>query len=552
MKTSHTHNRVNTGLCALGLLFGLLSAGMADAATHKADFNGDGYGDLLVGVPRENINGHKNAGAVNVFYGSRNGIPSEPSQTVHLDTPKIGNQAAIIGHASGQDNFGSSVAVGDFDHDGYDDAAIGIPYADYHGKRNPGAVTILYGSASGLHGPRNEMVGLGRFKNKVQNEAYFGTALAVGDINGDQYDDLAIGIPRYDVDAGNQGTIKDAGAIAVFFGSRKGLRNSTISPHFIIQKRRSGNPDGDGDAYVKGQSDRDDMMGRVLEFADFNTDGFADLAIGIPSEDIEENGVKTNAGGVFVLHGSPKGLTKGQRFIKDQEIEPGDNFGYSLAAGDFNGDRYPDLAIGALYEDVKGKKDAGAVTIVYGTRLGLDPNNRQFWHQDSKYVPGKLEAGDFFGKILAAGDFNGDGDDDLVVGVPNEDKKRWLRPSAFSTGFVVTFIGTSQGLKPFVSFHQDTQGIVDKREQGDEFGGALSVNDFNNDGKADLVIGVPGEDFSVRGSVKKNAGIVHVLYGNRIPFLSPGKTPVSSQSKRQWAAGGGQAEAGDSFGRSLP
>ena len=551
MKKQHQHNSTHKGFSVLALTCSLLFTSMAQAATHKADFNGDGYGDLLVGVPYEDVNGQRDAGAVGVVYGSQNGLASGPSQTLHLDTPGNGEQAAIQSYTRLSDRFGLSVAVGDFDNDGIDDAAIGAPFKDYLGKRDVGFVTILYGSATyGLHGPRNEYVGLGLFKNKVQNLAHFGSALAVGDINGDHYDDLAIGIPGYDVDTGSDGIKENAGAIAVFFGSPNGIRNSHIGPHFIIQKLQYGSTDGYGFAYVKGRSEPRDGLGSVLEFAHLNTDGYADLAIGIPYEDID---VKTDAGGVAVLHGAPIGLTGGQIFIRDLEIKEGDLFGYSLAAGDFNGDHFPDLAIGAKHEDVNGEKDGGAVTIVYGSRQGLNVNHRQFWHQDSPLVGGKVEEGDHFGSRLAAGDFDDDGKDDLAVGVYLEDYERTILPpyhrtDLLSTGLVATFQGTARGLKPYNSLHQDYDGIAGKRESYDFFGSSLSVNDFNNDGKADLAIGVEGEDL---GSIK-DAGMVQVLYGNTFPLLSPGDTQIVSQSQSPNAVGARRAEAGDRFGQGLP
>ena len=554
MKKQHKQQRFHRILWALALTCSLIFTGVGQAATHKADFNGDGYGDLLVGVPYENVNGHIQAGAVSVVYGSHNGLPSGPRQTLHLDTLGNGEQAPIKSYARPHDEFGLSVAVGDFDDDGYDDAAIGTPYKDYLGKTDVGFVTILYGSrAYGLHGPRNEYVGIGLFNNKAQNGAKFGRALAVGDINGDHYDDLAIGIPGYDVDQLTTSPKTNAGAIAVFFGSANGLCNSHLSPHFIIQSLVAGHPDSEGPAYVKGRSEPHDQMGSVLKLADFNHDGRADLVIGIPKEDIEGTDVKTNAGGVVVLNGSPNGLVRGPGFITDGWSQTDDLFGSSLAAGDFNGDENLDLAIGAPGQDIKGNDSAGMVVIVYGSRQGLNSNHRGYHDQDRIGVNMKAEEDDWFGYALAAGDFNNDGKDDLAVGVPYEDRNKTLWFDDLSTGIVALYQGGFLGLKFFSSVHQDSEGIAGKREMSDRFGRALSVNDFDNDGKADLAIGVDGESVrDSKGSNIDNAGIVQVLYGNTRSLLAPGETQIISQSLNPYAEGAGKAENYDFFGFRLP
>src|SRR5688572_15693243 len=108
----------------------------------------------------------------------------------------------------------------------------------------------------------------------------------------------------------------------------------------------------------------------------------------------------------------------------DANAEVDDHFGSSVARGDFNGDGYHDLAVGVHVEDIDDPfstiREAGAVEVIYGTARGLDWPNRQFWNQDSADVEDMAEQEDMFGWSLAAGDFNGDGYDDLAIGVPWE------------------------------------------------------------------------------------------------------------------------------------
>jgi hypothetical protein len=152
---------------------------------------------------------------------------------------------------------------------------------------------------------------------------------------------------------------------------------------------------------ILGATALDDSFGQVLAVGDFDNDGFDDLAIGVPNDDV---GAISSAGAVNVLYGSAAGLTN----IGDQiwtENSPGvlgaaeanDHFGGALSVGDYDGDGFDDLAIGTSFENVGALGNAGAATVLYGSAAGLTSVGDQLWTQNGFGVLGSAEGGDGFG-----------------------------------------------------------------------------------------------------------------------------------------------------------
>jgi hypothetical protein len=276
----------------------------------------------------------------------------------------------------------------DFDNDGFPDLAIGVLGED---AGTEGAVNVLYGSTRGLTGVGGQFFTQDSpgVPGAAEPDDGFGFALAVGDFDRDGFADLAIGVLDEDV-----GTIADAGAVNVLYGTAGGLTG--VGSQILTQ-----NSPGVGSAAEPG-----DNFGYALAAGDFDSEGFADLAIGAPGEDV---GTLDRGGAVNILPGSAGGLTGlgSQLFTQNSPGVPGgtelgDNLGLALTSGDFDSDSFADLAVGVLGEDVDTFQDAGAVNVLPGSAGGLTGVGSQIFTQDSPGVPDSVEFDDLFGNALAA------------------------------------------------------------------------------------------------------------------------------------------------------
>ncbi|MCC6498346.1 MAG: VCBS repeat-containing protein [Propionibacteriaceae bacterium] len=264
------------------------------------------------------------------------------------------------------------------------------------------------------------------------------------DFNGDGYADLAVGAP---------GNARGRGLVNVIPGGSDGLRGT------------AGTSLSQASLQVAGTAGRG-AFGTALASADFNRDGYADLAVGSPSE----NGRAAATGGVSVFYGSSKGLqaSGGQHWPAASSGLPTGcrRLGIALAAGDFDGNGYPDLAMGA--------DDPGAVLVVRGSTAGLS--------QAGVVLAAETYTGGRYGNALAAGDLNGDGAAELIVGAPGHDA------STDWSGAVFVHAGSRTGLSTTARLvTPDAVGITDAGSS--DFGGTLGTGDFDTDGFEDLAIG---------------------------------------------------------------
>lgn len=492
------------------------------------DFNGDGEADLAVGVPGENIGSTADAGGVNVLYGvSGSGLGASGDQFFSQDT------TGLAGAAEEDDAFGSALASGDFNGDGNDDLAVGVPDEALSGTAGAGGVNVIYGSASGLTVTSDQFWSQNStgIAGAAESGDAFGLSLASGDFDNDGFADLVIGVPEENLD----GEV-DAGAVNVLYGSASGL--ASAGDALFSQAT----------ADVESDPAEAEEFGTSVAAGDFDGDTFDDLAVGVPGEEASN---EESAGGVNVLYGATTtglGAAGDQFWTQDSTGVSGapevdDGFGFAVAAGDFDNDTFDDLAVGVVGEAIGGHSSAGAVNVLYGaTGTGLTATGDQMWYQDVSGVSGASETEDLFGFSLAGGDFDGDNFEDLAIGAPGE-----AIGSATSAGAVNVLYGaTGTGLSAAGDqlWHQDISGVAGSAEPEDVFGASVVAGDFDGDTFDDLAATAPGEAIDSVAA----AGGVNVLYGVTGTGLGAAGDQFWSQNSTGVA---GASESSDNFGGAI-
>jgi hypothetical protein len=482
----------------VGLVFsnGPQSGGQFGQVTVSGDFNGDGYLDLAVGAPFFDSTSPaiEDVGRVQVHLGSSQGLSATPVVTYEGSVAEM--------------HVGTALAAGDFDADFGEELVFGAPGLLISGFAEAGRVFVVDHSGGGwnLSFWDQETTGV---PGAAEDGDRLGEVLATGDYDDDGFSDLAIGMPHEDL------LLADSGALLVLYGSSTGL--SATGAQLILQ-------DDVAPPEQAGAS-----MGRALAAGDFDGDDlFWDLAIGFPGFDIAG---QVNAGGVAILFGGASGLsTAGAQLIDDADvggaIVAGDGFGTALAAGDF--DRTPacwpvfacrtDLAIGVPGEDVGGAGDAGLLVVGYGGSGGIQVGGADRFDQgDLPPAASGPETDDRFGSVLwsewvEAAHLDGPSGvggvpsaDDLVVGVPGE---AWMSTSFQGIVHLVFGSGTGLNANPGQYLLAVPGYSSAPAAAFDNFGYAVAVGDFDDDGWADLAAGVVGRDAGA-----PNAGMVQVLYG---------------------------------------
>jgi hypothetical protein len=509
------------------------------SVSSAGDINNDGFADVIVGAPYAD-GGGTDSGESYVVFGSAGGFgaPDASGRSVlDLTTLSASDGSVLFGDAAG-DLFGiSRTSGGDINGDGFDDFIIGAPLGD-DGGRDAGEAYVLFGGPEfALSGDSGRHVIDATTISAEQGFVIQGAEIgdqagsnvsSAGDVNGDGFDDLIVGA-RFSDDGGT-----NAGASYVLFGSEGGFGKVDTSGRRIVDL---GALPAEQGFVIRGDTAGDEFGRSVSDADDVNGDGFDDIIIGAYQGD--DGG--SAAGEAYVLFGSPSGfgtpggsdenvvdlstLSEEQGFVIQGDAAGDETGGVVSGAGDVNGDGYNDLIVGARYGDDAGT-DAGEAYVIFGTDRGFgvaDATGRQVVDltclaPSEGFIVQGAAPGDSAGwSVSSAGDVNGDGFDDLIVGA------RFADGGGNDAGTVYVLFGSSSRFGERDSAGRKVidladlgagQGfIIQGDASGDNLGrGVSEAGDVNDDGFDDLIVGAPyGDDGGT------NTGEAYVVFGQPTP-----------------------------------
>ncbi len=505
----------------LGFVMNGQSAGdySGSSVSNAGDVNGDGLIDLFVGA--SGVNG--SAGRSYVIFGKTNASP------IDLSAVAAGIGGFVINGQGGSDYSGSSVSnAGDVNGDGLSDLIVGAYLSDPAAGADAGRSYVIFGKTNNTSVDLSAVAaGSGGFViNGQAGGDESGKAVSTaGDVNGDGLSDLIVGAHYSDPSAG-----ADAGRSYVIFGQT----NTTAVDLSAVAA-------GSGGFVINGQAGGDESGWSVSNAGDVDGDGLSDLIVGALYSDPAAG---SGAGRSYVILGKTNpsavnlsAVAAGSGGVVINGPSSLDCSGFSVSnAGDINGDGLGDLIVGAPYSDPASGADAGCSYVVFGKCNTTAIDLSAVAAGNGGFVINAQAAGDYGGASVSnAGDVNGDGLSDLIVGAYRSDPAA----GADAGRSYVIFGKTNAAAIDLSAIAAGSGGFVINGQVAADWSGRSVSNagDINGDGLGDLIVGAPSSD-PAGGA---NAGRSYVIFG---------KTDGKPVQLSDVVAGYGQASAPDFTGTS--
>jgi len=444
------------------------SAGEQMGATIAVgDFDHDGIQDVVTGSPFSSQNDNQWNGSVRITFGSKD-----------KNTPQ--RFMEFYGESSG-DQLGTSIVVGDFDNDHYDDIAVGAYNAKTIGTSRNGKVYIIYGSPNmrsqvstrlGIQQPNFAYTsGITSLSGQADGDQ-FGLSTYVLDVNNDGIKDLLVGAPL-----ATAGSMKKSGAVYVYFGSRYGFNNV---PNYVFQ--------------AQGLNEH---FGSSISGGHLISQQKNSIAIGAYTADDDD---KKQVGKVYIVNYTPySSRTSSYENFITGTVEKG-WFGFAMDTGDVNNDKYDDLLVSTF--PYNGNRQDARVSIFLGSK--------RFPKKFADTVIDGPIGEAFLGESVLLKDLNGDSKADVIIGAPGIGEG-----NSEEEGSVYVIYSGQDQLKSHYTLNEHEYDTVIHGEHADDwFGSALGVGDFNGDGANDLIVGARYAD----GDNSVDNGKVYAMFGNNKPF----------------------------------